>query len=126
MLHNAHNAPQLIQTISSLLSEASDVHSSFRLWLTSEVTCFDLPTSLLHTSVRIVVDVPKVSFFVFVFSCMFILLSRENGQCAIRARLGVAGHLSTTLSVFPNGTTSTLVGFFSILPFNAERQAGKL
>ena len=27
---------------------------------------------------------------------LFILLSRESNQCAIRARLGVAGHLSTT------------------------------
>ena len=27
---------------------------------------------------------------------IFILLSRESDQCAIRARLGVAGHLSTT------------------------------
>ena len=29
-------------------------------------------------------------------SCQFILLSRESDQCAIRARLGVASHLSTT------------------------------
>ena len=29
-------------------------------------------------------------------SCIFILLSRESDQCAIRARLGVTGHLSTT------------------------------
>ena len=32
--------------------------------------------------------------FFFVFCCIFILLSRESDQCAIRARLGVAGHLS--------------------------------
>ena len=32
----------------------------------------------------------------FVFSCIFILLSRENYQCAIPARLGVASHLATT------------------------------
>ena len=32
----------------------------------------------------------------FLFSCIFILLSRESDQCAIRARLGVASHLSTT------------------------------
>ena len=36
------------------------------------------------------------SAFLFLFSCIFILLSRESDQCAIRARLGVAGHLSTT------------------------------
>ena len=29
-------------------------------------------------------------------SCIFILLSRESDQCIIRARLGVASHLSTT------------------------------
>ena len=32
----------------------------------------------------------------FMFSCIFILLSRESDQCAIRAHLGVASHLSTT------------------------------
>ena len=32
----------------------------------------------------------------FIFGCIFILLSRESDQCAIRARLGVAGHLFTT------------------------------
>ena len=31
-----------------------------------------------------------------VFKCIFTLLSRESDQSAIRARLGVAGHLSTT------------------------------
>ena len=39
-------------------------------------------------------------YFLFIcfilFGCIFILLSRESDQCAIRARLGVAGHLSTT------------------------------
>ena len=35
-------------------------------------------------------------FFLNLFSCIFILLSRESYQCAIRARLGVASHLSTT------------------------------
>ena len=35
-------------------------------------------------------------FYLFLFSCIFILLSRESDQCAIRARLGDAGHLSTT------------------------------
>ena len=39
-----------------------------------------------------------MNFFIlfFYFSRMFILLSRESDQCAIRARLGVASHLSTT------------------------------
>ena len=35
-------------------------------------------------------------YFIYLFSCMFILLSRESDQCAIRARLVVASHLSTT------------------------------
>ena len=33
---------------------------------------------------------------IFLFSRIFTLLSRESDQCAIRARLGVASHLSTT------------------------------
>ena len=40
---------------------------------------------------------PYTIFNVFIlFSCIFILLSRESDQCAIRARVGVASHLSTT------------------------------
>ena len=35
-------------------------------------------------------------FFFLFFCCIFILLSQENDQCAIQARLGVANHLSTT------------------------------
>ena len=37
-----------------------------------------------------------ILFIVFLFSCMFILLSRESDQSATRARLEVASHLSTT------------------------------
>ena len=55
------------------------------------------------------------------FGCIFIFLSQESNQCAIRARLGVARHMSTTprwgipLSAFPNGTTGKLFGLFSTL-----------
>ena len=38
----------------------------------------------------------RAFYYLYLFSCIFILLSRESDQCAIRARLGVAGHLSTT------------------------------
>ena len=49
-----------------------------------------------HTPTR-VSHCPWVGFrSLFLFSCIFILLSRESDQCAMRARLGVAGHLSTT------------------------------
>ena len=40
---------------------------------------------------------PLVGNLFYFFSCIFILLSRESDQCAIRARLGAADHLSTTL-----------------------------
>ena len=56
-------------------------------------------------------------------SCIFILLSRDSDhdQRAIRARLGVASHLSSTprwgipLSALPNSTTSKLAGLFFTL-----------
>ena len=35
-------------------------------------------------------------FFFIIFSCIFILLSRESDQSTIQARLGVASYLSTT------------------------------
>ena len=39
-------------------------------------------------------DVKELGSVSELVSCIFILLSRESDQCAIRARLGVANHLS--------------------------------
>ena len=55
--------------------------------------------SLGHGAPFSVDKVKKKWFDIYLFSlfnCIFILLSRESDQCAIRARLGVTGHLSTT------------------------------
>ena len=41
-------------------------------------------------------DLRFLSFYFDLFNCILILLSRDSDQCAVRARLGVAGHLSTT------------------------------
>ena len=49
---------------------------------------------ILNVSGNEIVVTKSIIFFV--FSCIFILLSRARDQCAVRARLGVAGHLSTT------------------------------
>ena len=64
----------------------------------------------------------SLTHFMFFFSCICILLSRENDQCALRARLRVASHVSTThqgggipLSAFPNDTSSKLDGLFFTL-----------
>ena len=61
----------------------------------------------------------------FLFGCIFILLSRESDQCAIRARLGVAGHLSTTPR-WGNPVKCLWPACSPHCPINAERQAGKL
>ena len=44
---------------------------------------------------KLVVELVFTAFSL-VVGCVFILLSRESDQSAIRARLGVASHLSTT------------------------------
>ena len=41
-------------------------------------------------------NLKHLAFYLFIFNCIFILLSRESDQCAIPAHLGVASHLSTT------------------------------
>ena len=71
-------------------------------------------------------------YFFLVFSFIFILLSQESDQCAVRARLGAASHLSTTPRreefrqvPFPTAQVN-LPACSSHCPFNAERQAGKL
>ena len=59
--------------------------------------------------------------YLFYFCGIFILLSRESNQCAIRARSGVASHLFThqhgviPLSACPTDTTSKLAGLFFTL-----------
>ena len=56
----------------------------------------------------------------------------KKRRSAVRARLGVADHLPTTLrwgnpiKCLSQRTTSVLAGLFSHCPFNAERQAKKL
>ena len=62
------------------------------------------------------------SYLVCIWLQVYILLSRESDQCAIRAHLGDAGHLSvTTRRELPatclphNGTTSNLAGLFITL-----------
>ena len=84
----------------------------------------------LHTGAR--PPLSDIGYFLFLyFIRTFILLSRESDQCAVRARLEVAGHLSTTLrwgipfSLFQghNKRTCRLAPHY---PFDAERQAGKL
>ena len=64
---------------------------------------------------------------------MLILLSRESNQCAVRARLGVASHLSTTPRwgksrevPFPTAQQVSLPACSSHYPINAKRQAEKL
>ena len=65
-------------------------------------------------------------------SSIFIHLSQESDQCAVRARLGVAGHRSTTprwgipLSTFSMAQQVDLPACSPHCPFDAERQAGKL
>ena len=45
----------------------------------------------------LILEMPtNFTIFFYLFSCIFILLSPESDQCAIRARLGDAGYLSTT------------------------------
>ena len=86
--------------------------------IASTIVVEELVDEVNETFVSVVAD---ESCDVYLFSCIFILLSRESDQSAMRARLGVASHLSTTprwgipLSAFPNGTTSKLAGLFSTL-----------
>ena len=71
---------------------------------------------------------PVICIVLFVFCCVFILLSQESDQCAVRARLGVASHLSKVTLRWGNPAKAqvNLPACSPHCPFNAERQAGKL
>ena len=58
-VHNAHNAPHLLNSLESFLSEQPN-QESFRLWVTCQTTTKVLPVRLLQNSVKAVVDTPKV------------------------------------------------------------------
>ena len=76
-----------------------------RYWYITALYSFDQCAHVVVDTFQICIDCECLHFLAvlvasmisfFSFSCIFILLSRESDQCAIRARLGVAGHLSTT------------------------------
>lgn len=60
MLHNAHNAQNLLNSLEAILAEDKNTDSQFRLWITSEVNVTTIPISLLQNSIRAVIDTPKV------------------------------------------------------------------
>ena len=74
--------------------------------------CLHLTKMIAFTTLKLLLFPSSILLFFLV--AYFILLSRESDQCAIRARLGVAGHLSTTprwenlAKCFSYGTTSIL------------------
>lgn len=61
MLHNAHNAQNLLNSLEAILAEDKNTDSQFRLWITSEVNVTTIPISLLQNSIRAVIDTPKVN-----------------------------------------------------------------
>ncbi|CAK8694917.1 unnamed protein product [Clavelina lepadiformis] len=59
ILQNAQNNPTLVQSLYSHINDCASVSSSFRLWITCEASAKKLHTSILHTSIKLVVDTPK-------------------------------------------------------------------
>ncbi|KAK6187606.1 hypothetical protein SNE40_005595 [Patella caerulea] len=59
LLHNAHNAPNLMLSIEVLLHENSHVDQQFRLWISSQALPQIIPDRLLQHSVKSLIDSPK-------------------------------------------------------------------
>ena len=57
---NGHNNLSLIGALENMLKEAENIDSNFRLVITCEYTT-NIPTSVLHSCIKLLVDTPKVS-----------------------------------------------------------------
>ena len=63
MLQNAHNAPNLLLALESILDEiasAAPPDSMFRIWIASQALAEALPVRLIQNCVRTITDTPKV------------------------------------------------------------------
>jgi dynein heavy chain len=66
LLRNGHSAPHLLSSLESIFTEYvhndGQVDPQFRCWVTAEGTP-SIPVRLLQASVKVMVDIPKVSHF---------------------------------------------------------------
>lgn len=58
-IHNAHNAPSVLTSLGSFLTERPNPEG-FRLWVASQANPEVIPVRLLQNSIKAVVDTPKV------------------------------------------------------------------
>lgn len=58
-LHNAHNAPNVLNSLESFLVEKPNPEG-FRLWVACQADPEVIPVRLLQNSIKAVVDTPKV------------------------------------------------------------------
>ncbi|KAK3577475.1 hypothetical protein CHS0354_032326 [Potamilus streckersoni] len=59
-LQNAHNAPNLLLNLDSIMAECENPDSNFRIWIASQADASVLPVRLLQNSVKVVIETPKV------------------------------------------------------------------
>ncbi|XP_074662754.1 uncharacterized protein LOC141915202 [Tubulanus polymorphus] len=58
-LQDAHNSPHLLNGLQSILNENDQVNQQFRCWVSLQGS-IPLPTQLLQSSVKLVIDPPKI------------------------------------------------------------------
>ncbi|XP_077137822.1 dynein axonemal heavy chain 5-like [Ranitomeya variabilis] len=57
LMENIHNSPKLMMSLGEILKSKKNPDRNFRLWLSVQAI-EDLPTSLLHSTVKTAVDIP--------------------------------------------------------------------
>ena len=60
LLQNAHNAIGLLNSLETMFAEKEVIDPAFRCWITAEAADY-IPTRVLHTCVKVMIDVPRVS-----------------------------------------------------------------
>ncbi|KAL5010133.1 hypothetical protein ScPMuIL_012438 [Solemya velum] len=59
LLHNAHNAPHMLNNLEAIFGEQTNVDPQFRLWVSAQTHPNNLPVTLLQNSAKAVIDTPK-------------------------------------------------------------------
>ncbi|XP_052089132.1 uncharacterized protein LOC127725852 isoform X10 [Mytilus californianus] len=60
LLNNAHNAPNVLKSLETVMTENPKPDHNFRVWITCRIKPDYIPTRMLQNSVKCVIDSPRV------------------------------------------------------------------
>ena len=60
IVQNGHHSLALLNSLETMFAEKDEIDANFRCWITTEAVS-NIPTRVLHTCVKVMIDMPRVS-----------------------------------------------------------------